>query len=72
MEAVQSGGRYTASNPLFTSIGGGTPPSTTRSWTDQNRNLVPDCDLLNPGDAGPARHAAATSAGRWPIRASAR
>jgi hypothetical protein len=49
MEAVQSGGRYTASNPLFTSIGGGTPPSTTRSWTDQNRNLNPDCDLLNPG-----------------------
>src|SRR5262245_51996592 len=49
MEAVQSGGRYTASNPLFTSIGGGTPPSTTRAWTDQNRNLAPDCDLLNAG-----------------------
>jgi hypothetical protein len=48
VEAVQSGGRYTASNPLFTSIGGGTPPSTTRSWTDQNRNFLPDCDLLNP------------------------
>src|SRR5690606_3742339 len=47
-EAVQSGGRYTASNPLLTSLGGGVPPSTTRSWTDQNRNFVPDCDLLNP------------------------
>ncbi len=48
VEAAQSGGRYTASNPMFTSIGGGTPPQTTRSWTDANRNFVPDCDLLNP------------------------
>jgi hypothetical protein len=48
VEAPQSGGRYTAANPLFTSIGGGTPPQTTRSWTDANRNFVADCDLLNP------------------------
>ena len=48
VEAAQSGGRYTAANPLFTSIGGGTPPQTTRSWTDGNRNFLPDCDLLNP------------------------
>ena len=48
VEAAQSGGRYTASNPMFTSIGGGTPPQTSRSWTDANRNFVPDCDLLNP------------------------
>jgi hypothetical protein len=48
MEAVQSGGRYTASNPLLTSIGGGVPPSTTRAWTDANGNFLPDCNLLNP------------------------
>ncbi|MES1256553.1 MAG: carboxypeptidase regulatory-like domain-containing protein [Acidobacteriota bacterium] len=24
-------------------------PSTTRSWTDSNKNFVPDCNLLNPG-----------------------
>jgi hypothetical protein len=48
VEAAQSGGRYTASNPMFTSIGGGTPPQTSRSWTDANRNFLPDCDLLNP------------------------
>jgi hypothetical protein len=48
VEAPQSGGRYTASNPMFTSIGGGTPPQTTRAWTDANRNFQPDCNLLNP------------------------
>ena len=48
LEAVQSGGRYTDSNPLLTSIGGGVPPSTTRSWTDANGNFLPDCNLLNP------------------------
>jgi hypothetical protein len=48
VEAAQSGGRYTASNPMFTSVGGGTPPQTSRSWTDANRNFLPDCDLLNP------------------------
>jgi hypothetical protein len=48
LEAVQSGGRYTAANPLLTSIGGGVPPSTTRSWTDANGNFLPDCNLLNP------------------------
>ena len=48
VEAPQSGGRYTASNPMFTSIGGGTPPQTNRAWTDANRNFEPDCNLLNP------------------------
>jgi hypothetical protein len=48
MEAVQSGGRY-RSNPLFTSIGGARRRAPHGAWTDQNRNLAPDCDLLNPG-----------------------
>ncbi len=47
VDSATSGGRYTASNPLTTSIGGGTPPSTTRSWTDANGNFEPDCDLRN-------------------------
>jgi hypothetical protein len=34
-------------NPLIR-----TALSTTRTWTDQNRNYVPECDLLNPAANG--------------------
>src|SRR5215471_643744 len=30
------------------------PCGVTRSWTDANKNLVPDCDLLNPNAQSPA------------------
>lgn len=42
LEAVQNSGRYVQSNPRSLVV-----TSATRSWTDSNRNMVPDCDLLN-------------------------
>ena len=42
MQAASNAARYTATNPLSRIT-----TSTNRSWTDANRNLVPDCDLLN-------------------------
>ena len=42
-DALQVGGIFIANNPIATRV-----TSTTRSWTDANRNFVPDCDLMNP------------------------
>ena len=43
VEAASHNNRYSATNPLNRIA-----TSTTRSWTDGNRNYVADCDLLNP------------------------
>jgi hypothetical protein len=43
LEAAQNGGTFIALNPT-----GRLSTSTTRTWTDSNRNFVADCDLLNP------------------------
>jgi hypothetical protein len=43
LEPAANGGRYTATNPLSLIV-----TSTTRSWTDANRNYVADCNLLDP------------------------
>jgi hypothetical protein len=57
LEPAQWAGIYVDPNPARTRLGAlptaGTttpvvPPQTTRSWTDTNRNFVPDCDLLTP------------------------
>jgi hypothetical protein len=48
LEPAHIRGRYLETNPARYIGGGGEPPSTTRSWTDANRNFVTDCDLLNP------------------------
>jgi hypothetical protein len=42
LEAAQNGGFFTALNPT-----GRLSTTATRSWTDNNRNWIPDCDLLN-------------------------
>jgi hypothetical protein len=43
LETAQNGSLYTINNPAVTF-----QQTTTRSWTDGNRNFVPDCDLMNP------------------------
>jgi carboxypeptidase family protein len=43
LEASSAAGIYTATNPISRVV-----TSTTRAWTDSNRNFVADCDLLNP------------------------
>jgi hypothetical protein len=43
LETAQNGGLYTQNNPAVTF-----QQTTTRAWTDGNRNFVPDCDLMNP------------------------
>jgi hypothetical protein len=43
LETAQNGGLYTQSNPAVTF-----QQTTARSWTDGNRNFIPDCDLMNP------------------------
>ena len=42
LEAAQNGGLFIASRPS-----GRLQTTTTRSWTDANKNFVADCDLLN-------------------------
>ena len=67
LEAAQNGGLFIALNPT-----GRLSTTTTRAWTDSNRNFLADCDLLNPGAAESARPAAATSAARTRTPTSAR
>ena len=43
LETAQNGGLYTINNPAVTF-----QQTTNRSWTDGNRNFVPDCNLMNP------------------------
>ena len=56
LEAATGDVIYSSNNPaarIITRIGSG--PAAARGWTDGNRNFIVDCDLLNPGAAGPAR-----------------
>src|SRR5688572_28029134 len=51
LEGAGTGGTYTSTNPSLrmpqtTPILG--TAGVTRAWTDANRNVAPDCDLLNP------------------------
>jgi hypothetical protein len=43
LETAQNGGLYTINNPAVTF-----QQTTNRSWTDGNRNFIPDCALMNP------------------------
>jgi len=45
LEAAQNGGLFIASNPTAR-----LSTTTTRAWTDANRNYVADCDLMNPAN----------------------
>ena len=51
LEGVGTSGVYANTNPTSRIPGGGgfAVGSVTRTWTDANSNLNPDCDLLNPG-----------------------
>ena len=52
VDPAQLSGIYADANPTSARVGEGTPPSTTRSWNDANRNYVADCNLLNPAANG--------------------
>jgi hypothetical protein len=43
LETAQNGGLYTQNNPAVTF-----QQTTARSWTDGNKNFLPDCELMNP------------------------
>src|ERR1700704_6464191 len=43
LEAVTNAGNYSINNKAAQ-----LQASTTRNWTDGNRDLIPNCDLLNP------------------------
>ena len=45
VDPVQWSGIYVDTNPTAANVGSGTPPQTTRSWNDADRNYVADCDL---------------------------
>jgi carboxypeptidase family protein len=47
IETVQWDGIYIDANPMRAQIGGGSPPTVTRSWTDRNGDYIPQCDFLN-------------------------
>lgn len=49
LAAVNADGIYASTAPVAMIGGGGarTAPSTTRSWTDNDRDFIPDCDLNN-------------------------
>jgi hypothetical protein len=52
IETVQWDGIYIDANPMRAQIGGGSPPTVTRSWTDRNGDYIPQCDFLNSQDNG--------------------
>ena len=54
LAAVNADGIYASTAPVALIGGGGarTAPTTTRSWTDTNKNFVPDCNLNNKAKNG--------------------
>ena len=52
IETVQWDGIYIDANPMRARIGGGSPPTVTRSWTDRNNDYIPQCDFMNPQTNG--------------------
>jgi hypothetical protein len=64
LETAQNGGLYTQANPAVTF-----QQTTDRTWTDANRNFIPDCDLMNSAAqnaaTSPTFDATKDSCGPW-------
>ena len=69
LEAAQNGGLFIALNPT-----GRLSTTTTRTWTDDDRNYVADCNLSNPAAQGPENicRGGTMYADRMPARTSGR
>ncbi len=54
LAAVNADGIYASTAPVAMIGGGGarTAPTMTRTWTDRDRDFVPDCDLANKATSG--------------------
>jgi hypothetical protein len=63
LEGASSSGTYTGMNPL-TRLAGGS--SATRSWADNDRDFVVDCDMLNPAAQSPAATGSVDTCGSTP------
>ncbi len=66
LEGAGVSNNWANANPTLRAPGSGgpfAPLSVTRSWTDANRNFVPDCNLANPGAQSPATTGSIDSCG---------
>ena len=60
LQAANNDAQYTISNPAVTF-----QQTTNRSWTDNNRDYVVDCNLRNPGVQSPATTGSVDTCGPW-------
>jgi hypothetical protein len=60
LQAANNDAQYTIANPAVTF-----QQTTTRAWTDNNKDFVVDCDLKNPAAQSPATTGSIDTCGPW-------